>query len=103
MRDASPSRRFPERCPAMTRSSTICLALALALCVAGCVGCDDGPPPAPKYFERTIQPILTQNCVFNQGACHKDDGHGNSLGNLDLTSYAAVTRRRDVLRNYGSF
>ena len=55
------------------------------------------------YYERVIQPILTQNCVFNQGACHKDDGNGNALGNLDLTSYANVTRRPDVLRTYGSF
>ena len=67
------------------------------------VGCDDQPPAGPQYYERVIQPILTQNCVFNQGACHKDDGNGNALGNLDLTSYANTTRRRDVLRNYGSF
>ena len=67
------------------------------------VGCDDQPPAGPQYYERVIQPILTQNCVFNQGACHKDDGNGNALGNLDLTSYANTTRRRDVLRTYGSY
>src|SRR4051812_19303236 len=67
------------------------------------LGCDSGPPAAPQYFERVIQPILTTNCVRNQGACHKDDGTGSALGNLDLTSYANVTRRRDVLRTYGSY
>src|SRR6185312_4281726 len=72
----------------------------IALCA---VGCDDQPPAGPQYYERVIQPILTQNCVFQQGACHKDDGNGNALGNLDLTSYANTTRRRDVLRTYGSF
>jgi hypothetical protein len=77
---------------------TLCVALALFL-----VGCDDQPPAGPQYYERVIQPILTQNCVFNQGACHKDDGNGNALGNLDLTSYANTTRRKDVLRTYGSF
>ncbi len=66
-------------------------------------GCDDQPPAAPQYYERVIQPILTANCVFNQGACHKDDGAGNALGNLDLSSYAAISKRRDVLRTYGSF
>jgi WD40-like Beta Propeller Repeat len=76
------------------------LILTLALVA---VGCDDQPPAGPKFYQRVIQPILTQNCVFNQGACHKDDGNGNALGNLDLTSYAAVTKRRDVLRSYGSF
>src|SRR2546423_14627609 len=76
--------------------------LAFALLAIFAVVCDDQPAAGPKYFERVIQPILTQNCVFNQGACHKDDGKGNALGNLDLTSYAAVVKRRDVLRGYGS-
>lgn len=79
--------------------SSACVALVCALVA----GCDDRPPAGPQYYERVIQPILTQNCVFNQGACHKDDGNGNALGNLDLTSYANITRRRDVLRTYGSF
>jgi len=74
----------------------LCLSLSFA-------GCDQGAPPAPRYFERVIQPILTANCVRNQGSCHKDDGTGNALGNLDLTSYAGITKRRDVLRTYGSF
>jgi hypothetical protein len=66
-------------------------------------GCDSGPPDAPKFFEREIQPILTASCVRQQGACHKDDGTGNALGNLDLTSYANVIKRRDVLRTFGSY
>jgi hypothetical protein len=73
------------------------------LVLAFVAGCDSGPPAGPQFYERAIQPILTQNCVFNQGACHKDDGHGNALGNLDLTSYANITKRKDVLRTYGSF
>ncbi|MDB4969665.1 MAG: Periplasmic component of the Tol biopolymer transport system-like protein [Myxococcales bacterium] len=74
-----------------------------SLLALSAVGCDDQPAAGPKYYERVIQPILTQNCVFNQGACHKDDGKGNALGNLDLTSYAALSKRKDVLRTYGSF
>jgi hypothetical protein len=65
--------------------------------------CDDQGPDAPRYYERVIQPILTTSCVRNQGGCHRDDGSGNALGNLDLTSYAAVTRRRDVLRRFGPY
>ena len=76
------------------------LAVPVLLCA---IGCDDQPAAGPMYYERVIQPILTQNCVFNQGACHKDDGQGNALGNLDLTSYANLVKRRDVLRTYGSF
>jgi hypothetical protein len=78
--------------------------LSLSLLLASTLlGCDSGPPAAPQYFERVIQPILTTSCVRQQGACHKDDGNGNALGNLDLTSYASVTKRRDVLRTYGSY
>jgi len=90
----------------MNRSSSLSIVAIFALASAAAAvitGCDDGPPPAPKYFERTIQPILTQNCVFNQGACHKDDGNGNALGNLDLSSYAGVQKRKDVLRTFGSY
>jgi hypothetical protein len=65
--------------------------------------CDDTPPPAPDYYNRVIQPILTASCIRNQGGCHKDDGTGSALGNLDLTSYENTTRRKDVTRTYGSF
>jgi hypothetical protein len=69
----------------------------------GVAACEDTSPPAPRYFERVIQPILTNSCVRNQGACHKDDGLGNALGNLDLSSWDGVNRRRDLLRTYGSY
>src|SRR3954471_20313176 len=83
--------------------SISCFLLPVSCCLFVFSACDDQPPAGPQYYQRVIQPILTQNCVFNQGACHKDDGNGNALGNLDLTSYANTTRRRDVLRTYGSF
>jgi hypothetical protein len=66
-------------------------------------GCDDTPPAAPEYYDRVIQPILTASCTKNQGGCHRDDGTGGALGNLDLSSYEATTRRKDVLRTYGSY
>jgi hypothetical protein len=75
----------------------------LAALAAFSIGCDDTSPDAPQYYERVIQPIFTASCVRQQGGCHKDDGTGNALGNLDLTSYANVTKRRDVLRTYGSY
>src|SRR5262245_3820827 len=68
-----------------------------------CAGCDEGPAGGSEYYDRVIQPILTASCVRQQGGCHKDDGTGNALGNLDLTSYDRITKRRDVLRTYGSF
>jgi hypothetical protein len=73
------------------------LACAVVLC-----GCDE-VPDAPHYYERVIQPILTNSCVRNQGGCHKDDGSGNAFGNVDMTSYVNLTRRRDILRSFGAY
>src|SRR5215475_11089266 len=80
------------------RASLLVLLLAISF-----GACDDEPPPAPAYYDRVIQPILNSSCIRNQGGCHSDDGTGNALGNLDLTSYANTTRRRDVVRTYGSY
>jgi hypothetical protein len=77
--------------------------LLVAAFAVAVTGCGDEAPAGPQYYERVIQPILTANCVRVQGGCHIDDGNGNALGNLDLTSYASVTKRRDVLRTFGSF
>ncbi len=66
------------------------------------IGCSE-QPVVPRY-ERVIAPILTNRCTMSRaGACHTDDGTGRAQGNLDLTSYAAVTRRPDVLRRFGSY
>ncbi len=81
---------------ALLALSALCLLLSLP-------GCKDQSPAAPMFYENFIQPILTNSCVRNQGGCHENDGKGNALGNLDLTSYANIIRRRDVLRTFGSY
>ena len=55
------------------------------------------------FYENHIQPIFTASCVGNTSPCHRVDGSGVALGNLDLTSFEAVQKRRDVLRLYGSY
>src|SRR5260370_1755453 len=77
--------------------------LLIPVLAACALGCDSGAANGPLYYDRVIQPIFNASCVRNQGSCHKDDGQGNALGNLDLTSYENVNLRRDVLRVYGSF
>ena len=48
--------------------------------------------------------MLNNFCVGNTSPCHRiDQETGTALGNLDLTSFAAVQKRRDVLRTYGSY
>jgi hypothetical protein len=56
-----------------------------------------------RYYENHIQPILTATCVGNTSPCHRANDQGIALGNLDLSSYDNVQKRRDVLRTYGSY
>ncbi len=68
-------------------------------------GCGSKEPRSSTYFERTISPILTTSCVrTNTGAgCHVADFKGNALGNLDVSTYDNVRKRRDLLLDYGAY
>ncbi len=84
------------------------LPLALGATVAAAVlpaACTTKEPTNQTYFSQTIAPILTTSCVrTNTGAgCHVADERGNAFGNLDLSSYAGVNARRDLLQNYGPY
>jgi hypothetical protein len=77
----------------------------LVLCVsfAG-AGCLKKQGAEQHYYENHIQPILNGFCVGNTSPCHRvDPATGIALGNLDLSSFDAVQKRRDVLRTYGSY
>ncbi len=59
--------------------------------------------PRETYFDRQIQPILAGSCSGSVAPCHQDDGSGFAQGNLDLTTFENVQKRRDVLQRYGAF
>jgi hypothetical protein len=65
--------------------------------------CDRSKSPGETYFDRQIAPILNASCVGATAPCHRDDGNGVALGNLDLSSFDAVQKRTDVLRKNGSY
>ena len=67
--------------------------------------CKTKEPESSTYFDRTISPIVTTSCVrTNTGAgCHVADAKGNALGNLDASSFANLTKRRDLLVDYGPY
>ncbi len=67
--------------------------------------CSTTQPPSSTYFERTISPVLTTSCVrTNTGAgCHVASDKGNALGNLDVSLYSQLEKRRDLLLNYGPY
>jgi len=60
--------------------------------------------PERRFYDQQIQPIFTSFCVGNTSPCHKIDPATNTaLGNLDLSSFEGVQKRRDVLRTYGPY
>ena len=67
-------------------------------------GCLTNEPAEQHFFDQHVQPVLNNFCVGNTSPCHRiDQETGTALGNLDLTSFDAVQKRRDVLRTYGSY
>jgi len=68
--------------------------------------CGETNPPGSTYFERNIQPILTQFCAGNVAGCHKvndDDPYQFAAGNLDVSSFERIQKRRDVLKPFGPY
>ena len=87
-----------------------CFLPGIVAAVAACVAlvpasCKTKEPESSTYFDRTISPIVTTSCVrTNTGAgCHVSDAKGNAFGNLDVSSFANLTKRRDLLVDYGPY
>ena len=68
-----------------------------------CAACEQRAASSYSYYEETIAPIFDVGCQRQTTGCHVDDGHGVALGNLDLTSYDTLMRRKDVLAPYGPY
>lgn len=78
--------------------------LVVGLCAAT-AACSD-PPPGRTYFDRNILPILEQKCVGNTSGCHstnEGDPFDFAAGNLDVTSFENIQKRRDVLTPFGAY
>ena len=69
-----------------------------SLALAG-TGCLKKQGVEQHFYENHIQPIFNSFCINNTSPCHRvDPATGVALGNLDLTSFENVQKRRDVLR-----
>jgi len=81
--------------------------LRAILLVAGlCLGACGESPPGRTYFERNIQPILEQKCTGNTSGCHSvnaGDPFQLAAGNLDVTSFERLQKRRDTLEKFGAY
>jgi Hydrazine synthase alpha subunit middle domain len=66
--------------------------------------CSKQSPAERHYYDQHIQPVFNSFCVGNTSPCHRiDDATQTAAGNLDLSSFEGVQKRRDVLRNYGVY
>ena len=84
------------------RPSMFVLGAAAATVVAACTD----PPPGHTYYERNIEPILVQSCAGNTSGCHRTDPadrYDFAAGNFDVTSFANVQKRRDLLGSFGTY
>src|SRR5438309_9347294 len=79
-------------------------AVIFGIAMAATAGCKVNKPAEEHFYDVHIQPVFNTFCVGNTSPCHKVDPATNTaLGNLDLSSFAGVQKRRDVLRTYGSY
>jgi hypothetical protein len=78
------------------------IAIAALLPFAACTVKE---PQASTYFDRTIAPILTTSCARSPtgAGCHVASPKGNAFGNLDVSTFEGVDRRRDLLASYGPY
>lgn len=84
--------------------------LGRSLLAAACAamlftGCGD-PAPGKTFYERKIDPILKQSCAGRTSGCHvpdQSDPFKFVAGNLDMTSFETITRRRDLLEPFGAY
>ncbi|HEX3597431.1 MAG TPA: hypothetical protein VHU80_20125, partial [Polyangiaceae bacterium] len=78
-----------------------------AVAVLALTGCKATKREASTtFYQREIGPILKQSCANSptQSGCHvAADTHGNAFGNLNVTSYDTLTKRRDLLISYGPY
>ncbi len=88
--------------PAGLLLSVVVPACGVIVCASACTR---EQPAQSTYFERTIAPILEGSCSRSStgAACHVANAKGNAFGNLDTTTYAMLSRRRDLLLDHGPY
>lgn len=86
--------------PMRQRSTFVVVAVGMAA-----LGCGD-PPSGRTFFERRIQPILVESCASNTSGCHVADPQDPfqvAAGNLDVSTFERIQKRRDLLVPFGPY
>ncbi len=66
-------------------------------------GCEPEAKPAFSFYDARIAPIMGVGCVQQTTGCHVASAAQTAVGNLDLSSYDALLRRKDVLAPSGPY
>ena len=77
------------------------MALACALALAS--ACNNVAPPDNSFYDERVAPVLQGGCVQQTTGCHIADDQGRAVGNVDLSSFDGLMRRRDLLPAYGPY
>jgi WD40-like Beta Propeller Repeat len=80
------------------RASTLVVAA-----LVGAAACQTSNPPEFDYYEDRIAPVLEVGCALQTTGCHVATEQQAAVGNLDLTSYDMLYKRRDALPALGPY
>jgi hypothetical protein len=89
-----------ERGTFMPMRARVVLAVSVTAMMGACAPVE---PPGGSYYEERIEPFFSNSCVRQNGPCHVTNERGVAMGNLDVTSFDALMRRRDALEAYGPY
>lgn len=85
-------------------SKATCAAWGLAaVWLLSLAGCGDEVPPTFTFYDQRVAPVLAVGCQQQTTGCHVATPEGVASGNLDLSSYAGLMRRDDVLPATGPY
>jgi hypothetical protein len=96
---------FMSRRSSVTIFAALLPLLVVAVFAALPAACTTIQAPSTTFFDGNIAPVLSTTCVRSPtgSGCHVADAHGNAFGNLDTSSYAGISKRRDLLATYGPY
>jgi hypothetical protein len=76
---------------------------ALVTAGLGGVACQTSNPPEFAYYDDRIAPVLEVGCALQTTGCHVATDQQAAVGNLDLSSYDMLYKRRDTLPALGPY
>jgi hypothetical protein len=87
----------------MTNLSPLRSLLTCALLALGVSGCEEKEPPEFTFYSDRIAPVVEVGCAVQTTGCHVATKAQAAVGNLDMSSFDSLMRRRDALPATGPY